>query len=209
MRLTVAVHGEPGSLAGRADLAFYRIVQEALTNATKHAFGQRRGLGIDWSTASVHLTVSNAQPAAAPEGDQKMMQYIVPVFALSGLYWQYGLVLYWVTTNLWTLGQQYVLFEGSTARPQRLRAQAAPATTGGPSPPARQARGPEPRGPGPPAGNVTAAGRAAARQQPRPRPRLPESARRRGPAHRGPRGTSRPRPIRPGRRSTRAAQVTR
>ena len=41
---------------------------------------------------------------------QKMMQYIVPVFALSGLYWQYGLVLYWVTTNLWTLGQQYVLF---------------------------------------------------------------------------------------------------
>src|ERR1019366_10165988 len=42
---------------------------------------------------------------------QKMMQYVVPVFALSGLYWQYGLVLYWVTTNLWTLGQQYVLFK--------------------------------------------------------------------------------------------------
>ena len=42
---------------------------------------------------------------------QKMMQYIVPVFALSGLYWQFGLVLYWVTTNLWTLGQQYVLFK--------------------------------------------------------------------------------------------------
>ena len=42
---------------------------------------------------------------------QKMMQYIVPVFALSGLYWQYGLVMYWVTTNLWTLGQQYVLFK--------------------------------------------------------------------------------------------------
>jgi YidC/Oxa1 family membrane protein insertase len=42
---------------------------------------------------------------------QKMMQYIVPVFALSGLYWQYGLVLYWVTTNLWTLGQQHVMFK--------------------------------------------------------------------------------------------------
>jgi YidC/Oxa1 family membrane protein insertase len=41
---------------------------------------------------------------------QKFMAYIVPVFALSGLYWQYGLVLYWVTTNLWTLGQQHVLF---------------------------------------------------------------------------------------------------
>jgi YidC/Oxa1 family membrane protein insertase len=41
---------------------------------------------------------------------QKYMQYIVPLFALSGLYWQFGLVLYWMTTNIWTLGQQYVLF---------------------------------------------------------------------------------------------------
>ncbi len=42
---------------------------------------------------------------------QKYMAYIVPLFALSGLYWQFGLVLYWVTTNVWTLGQQYVLFK--------------------------------------------------------------------------------------------------
>jgi YidC/Oxa1 family membrane protein insertase len=42
---------------------------------------------------------------------QKYMQYFVPLFALSGLYWQFGLVLYWVTTNVWTLGQQYVLFK--------------------------------------------------------------------------------------------------
>ncbi|MGN6791900.1 MAG: membrane protein insertase YidC [Streptosporangiaceae bacterium] len=40
---------------------------------------------------------------------QKLMAYIMPLFALTGLYWQFGLVLYWVTTNLWTLGQQYVL----------------------------------------------------------------------------------------------------
>jgi YidC/Oxa1 family membrane protein insertase len=38
------------------------------------------------------------------------MQYIVPFFSLTGLYWQYGLVLYWVTTNMWTLGQQYFMF---------------------------------------------------------------------------------------------------
>ena len=37
---------------------------------------------------------------------QKYMAYIVPFFALSGLYWAFGLVLYWVTTNVWTLGQQ-------------------------------------------------------------------------------------------------------
>ena len=42
---------------------------------------------------------------------QKIMAYIVPLFALSGLYWAFGLVLYWVTTNVWTLGQQYVLFK--------------------------------------------------------------------------------------------------
>jgi YidC/Oxa1 family membrane protein insertase len=40
---------------------------------------------------------------------QRLMAYIMPLFALTGLYWQFGLVLYWVTTNLWTLGQQYVL----------------------------------------------------------------------------------------------------
>ncbi|HEV2451282.1 MAG TPA: membrane protein insertase YidC [Streptosporangiaceae bacterium] len=44
-------------------------------------------------------------------GAQKYMAYIAPLFALSGLYWQYGLVLYWLATNLWTLGQQYFLFK--------------------------------------------------------------------------------------------------
>ena len=42
---------------------------------------------------------------------QKYMAYIVPFFALSGLYWAFGLVLYWVTTNVWTLGQQWALFK--------------------------------------------------------------------------------------------------
>jgi signal transduction histidine kinase len=67
MRLTVAIQGEPGSLSGPADLAFYRIVQEALTNSTKHAPGSDVSLDIDWSAASVHLTISNTEPAA-PQG---------------------------------------------------------------------------------------------------------------------------------------------
>jgi signal transduction histidine kinase len=68
MRLTVAVEGEPAPLSGPADLAFYRIVQEALTNATKHAPGSDVLLRIDWSASSVHLTISNTRPAAAPHG---------------------------------------------------------------------------------------------------------------------------------------------
>ena len=92
---------------------------------------------------------------------QKMMQYIVPVFALSGLYWQYGLVLYWVTTNLWTLGQQYVLFKRFPPPVVATAAGGAPATAGGKSAARPAAKG----APAKPAGNVTAAGRAAARQQ--------------------------------------------
>jgi YidC/Oxa1 family membrane protein insertase len=40
---------------------------------------------------------------------QKLMAYVMPLFALTGLYWPFGLVMYWVMTNLWTLGQQYML----------------------------------------------------------------------------------------------------
>jgi YidC/Oxa1 family membrane protein insertase len=90
---------------------------------------------------------------------QKMMQYIVPVFALSGLYWQYGLVMYWVTTNLWTLGQQYVLFKRFPPPVPAGAAAGAAALTGKPG--GKQASG----GPARTGGTVTAAGRAAARQQ--------------------------------------------
>jgi YidC/Oxa1 family membrane protein insertase len=48
--------------------------------------------------------------ASAAAAMSKNMMYIAPFFALSGLYWQFGLVIYWVTTNVWTLGQQYFLF---------------------------------------------------------------------------------------------------
>jgi len=63
---------------------------------------------------------------------QKYMMYIMPVFALSGLYWQFGLVLYWVTTNVWTLGQQYVLFR-KYPQPAAAAAAAGPASTPGPT----------------------------------------------------------------------------
>ncbi|MGH3260728.1 MAG: membrane protein insertase YidC [Trebonia sp.] len=51
------------------------------------------------------------QPGAAmAQTMSKNMMYIAPFFALTGLYWQFGLVIYWVTTNVWTLGQQHFLF---------------------------------------------------------------------------------------------------
>jgi YidC/Oxa1 family membrane protein insertase len=71
------------------------------------------------SMATTYLTVRQSMkrgmmPAASPDNpmgqSQKYMAYIMPFFALSGLYWPFGLVLYWVTTNVWTLIQQFVLF---------------------------------------------------------------------------------------------------
>ena len=56
------------------------------------------------------LMQTNVDPDNPMAQSQKFMQYIVPFFSLTGLYWQYGLVLYWVTTNLWTLGQQFFMF---------------------------------------------------------------------------------------------------
>jgi YidC/Oxa1 family membrane protein insertase len=75
-------------------------------------------------TSKRGLMQTNVDPDNPMAGMQKYMMYIVPFFSLTGLYWQYGLVLYWVTTNLWTLGQQFFMFRNWTAED----AQAAAAT---------------------------------------------------------------------------------
>jgi YidC/Oxa1 family membrane protein insertase len=70
------------------------------------------------SMSTTYLTIRQSMkrgmmPAATPDNpmanSQKYMTYIMPFFALTGLYWPFGLVLYWCTTNVWTLGQQYIL----------------------------------------------------------------------------------------------------
>ncbi len=65
-------------------------------------------------TSKRGLMQTNIDPDNPMAQSQKYMMYIVPFFSLTGLYWQYGLVLYWVTTNLWTLGQQYFMFRNWT-----------------------------------------------------------------------------------------------
>ncbi|MCT1619103.1 membrane protein insertase YidC [Janibacter hoylei] len=51
-------------------------------------------------------------PAAALEGQfaqqQKIMLYLFPIiFAVSGVYFPIGVLIYWFTTNLWTMCQQF------------------------------------------------------------------------------------------------------
>jgi YidC/Oxa1 family membrane protein insertase len=75
-------------------------------------------LAVAVSMSTTYLTIRQSMkrgmmPAATPDNPmastQKYMAYIMPLFALTGLYWPFGLVLYWCTTNVWTLGQQYLL----------------------------------------------------------------------------------------------------
>src|SRR3984957_17692083 len=81
-------------------------------------------------TSKRGLMQTNVDPDNPMAGMQKYMMYIVPFFSLTGLYWQYGLVLYWVTTNLWTLGQQFFMFRNWTAE-DAAAASATAAATGG------------------------------------------------------------------------------
>ena len=75
------------------------------------------------------LMQTNVDPDNPMAGMQKYMMYIVPFFSLTGLYWQYGLVLYWLTTNMWTLGQQFFMFRNWTTEP--VQAAGATAAAGG------------------------------------------------------------------------------
>jgi YidC/Oxa1 family membrane protein insertase len=99
------------------------------------------------------LMQTNLDPDNPMAQSQKFMQYIVPFFSLTGLYWQYGLVLYWVTTNLWTLGQQYFMFRNWTTEDVGAAGALAGATTGGPAKTAQK--------PARPAGSGTGSSRQA------------------------------------------------
>ncbi|MDR0432336.1 MAG: membrane protein insertase YidC [Bifidobacteriaceae bacterium] len=64
-------------------------------------------------TTQRQLTMKNI-PAAAQDNPmfraQKMMLYMMPVvFAFSGINFPIGVLLYWLTTNLWSMGQQFIV----------------------------------------------------------------------------------------------------
>jgi len=64
----LSVHGAPRELTPRGDLAAYRIVQESLTNATKHAPGARTYVTVDWTSGDLALRVANDRAIAVLAG---------------------------------------------------------------------------------------------------------------------------------------------
>lgn len=68
-------------------------------------------MSITTFTTQRQLTMKN-MPASALQGpmaqQQKMLLYILPlVFAFSGVNFPIGVLIYWTTTNLWSMGQQF------------------------------------------------------------------------------------------------------
>jgi YidC/Oxa1 family membrane protein insertase len=109
----------PGMGLGPSIVAAITVALSASTTFMTVRQSAKRGL--------MQTSVDPDNPMAQ---SQKYMMYIVPFFSLTGLYWQYGLVLYWLTTNLWTLGQQYFMFRNWTVEP--AQAAGAPAAAGSP-----------------------------------------------------------------------------
>jgi YidC/Oxa1 family membrane protein insertase len=116
-------HLAPGPASAKVVIAIFVLISATTTFLTVRQ-SVKRGIG-----------QVGQDPNNPMANSQKYMMYIAPLFALSGVYWQFGLVLYWVTTNVWTLGQQYILFRNFT--PVTAGADAASATA-----PAKGAAGP-------------------------------------------------------------------
>ncbi|MFF6786285.1 histidine kinase [Streptomyces sp. NPDC012510] len=64
VRLTVT--GTPAPLSPGADLAAYRVVQEALTNAVKHASGARVEVTVDHTPHAVHVEITDTGGSPTP-----------------------------------------------------------------------------------------------------------------------------------------------
>ena len=64
--------------------------------------------------------MSKNMPAEALTGQyaqqQKMLLYVLPlVFGIGGVFFPIGVLIYWTTTNLWTMGQQFYVIRNNPA----------------------------------------------------------------------------------------------
>jgi signal transduction histidine kinase len=67
--VSVNVEGEPVALPAGVDLAAYRIVQEALTNARRHAAGSHAAVTLRWRRGELGIEVVDDGPGPAQAGD--------------------------------------------------------------------------------------------------------------------------------------------
>jgi signal transduction histidine kinase len=64
------IRGDPAAIAPSVGLALYRIAQEALANAARHAPQARTVLGLELSDGDVSLVAETTGPVLAPPDDE-------------------------------------------------------------------------------------------------------------------------------------------
>jgi YidC/Oxa1 family membrane protein insertase len=60
------------------------------------------------------LIIKNSAPDNPMVQQQKVMLYLFPIiFAVTGINFPVGVLLYWLTTNIWTMGQQFYVIRNN------------------------------------------------------------------------------------------------
>jgi YidC/Oxa1 family membrane protein insertase len=146
-------------------------------------------------TATTFLTqrqlMSKNMPADALTGpyaqQQKMLLYVLPVvFAVGGIAFPIGVLFYWTTSNLWTMGQQFYVIRnnpapGTPAEKAKADRDAAK----------RQRKGlPDPAAPSEPTAPTVQDAKPEAPKRPQPK-KQSRSQRKKQPPAAGPAGSSR------------------
>ena len=79
--------------------------------------------------------------AASAEGNQRLLMYALPVvFTPFIISFPAGLVIYWITTNVWTMGQQWVVKKLIPPPPKPTEAEEEKAAKPPPPPPRKKKR---------------------------------------------------------------------
>ncbi|CUR55062.1 Preprotein translocase subunit YidC [metagenome] len=150
-------------------------ISQSFTNADHVGVQIMAGILVVAMTLTTFLTqrqlMSKNMPPDAMTGpyaqQQKMLLYVLPlVFAVGGIAFPVGVLLYWTTSNLWTMTQQFYVIRnnpapGTPAEQAKLDRDAAKAAKHG-HPPVKLENAEEPAPPPPP---------PPVRQQPKRQPR--------------------------------------
>lgn len=109
--------GETASVAGIAGYALIILVAASMFVSQKQMMGRN----------------TSAAGNDAQATQQKVMLYVMPLMmGFFGYQLPVGVLLYWVTTNVWTMVQQAIIMREATEEAQEMLAERAAANAGGP-----------------------------------------------------------------------------
>ena len=110
MTADVAAQAESATIFG-APLSSWFLQEGASTNTKIVTALLIVAMSVTTFTTQRQLTMKNMPPSALQgpmAQQQKVLLYVLPlIFAFSGVNFPIGVLLYWTTTNLWSMGQQF------------------------------------------------------------------------------------------------------